>query len=440
MKFEYVLLLKLLFCSLDGLMLCIFLKALFKRQVKKLKFLCNFPVMILVLVIIDLLNVSLLKFLAVPLSFFVFSILTFQISVHKGFIYTFIYYIVFCCGKEMAFEMLLRLLSAIFPQMNMMLTSVQGTVFLLAEYVFSFLFLIYVKRYISKIEIGEDNRFEWYMLIMPMASIMILFSFVYMDYPDDRYIQILMCGGAFLLYFSNIVIFIILAHFTDAMNRVKAAELSALKKDLEISNFENIEKMNIVYRKYMHDVHKYFNQIRYLAKAGENETIVNIIDGWEKGLASEKPILYTGSAVLDSILTEYSKKAGERDVEFSVSAEDNIKLDFISDTDKIPLFGNLLENALEAASKCDKNNRKIQIRLFMGSEYILVFQVKNTWIMDAEKEGMRLLSTKKNAGNHGLGVGIIRELAKKYEGNLELEELEEWFRATLMLSTVMQGN
>lgn len=45
-----------------------------------------------------------------------------------------------------------RLLSAIFPQMSMTLTSVQGTAFLLAEYALSFLFLIYVKRYISKIE------------------------------------------------------------------------------------------------------------------------------------------------------------------------------------------------------------------------------------------------------------------------------------------------
>lgn len=99
-----------------------------------------------------------------------------------------------------------------------------------------------MKRYISKIEIGEDNRFEWYMLIMPASSIMILFSFVYMDYPDDRYIQILMCGGALLLYFSNTVIFIIFAHFTEAMNRAKTAELSALKKDSEISNFENIRE------------------------------------------------------------------------------------------------------------------------------------------------------------------------------------------------------
>lgn len=64
-----------------------------------------------------------------------------------------------------------RLLSAIFPQMSMTLTSVQGTAFLLAEYALSFLFLIYVKRYISKIEIGEDNRFEWYMLIMPRHSL-----------------------------------------------------------------------------------------------------------------------------------------------------------------------------------------------------------------------------------------------------------------------------
>lgn len=439
MEHNLILIMKFILCCFDVLMPCVFFQSMFKKRIKGIRFWCVFFFMVLATFVINSFRSSMVNFLFFPLVALGFSLITFRLSVRKGIVYTAIYYIVFCCGREMAFEMMYRLLSSVFPGLNIDFASLQGMGILLIEYILSFLFLLFVRRYTVRIEIGEDSRFDWYLLIMPVASILILFSFVYMDFPDSRAIQILMCGGAFLLYFSNAAVFVILAHFTQMMNENKVSAMSLLKMDMEKNNFEKIEKTNEVYRKYMHDVHQYFYQFRNLALKGENKSIVNIIDEWENGLKKEeKNTLYAGSPVLNSVLGEYANRAAMQKIDMDIFVEESISVDFIRDTDKISLFGNLLENAVEAAGRCEEDNRKIQVKLFMGNSYFLIFQIRNTWDRKLKKEGEFLHSTKKDADNHGLGIGIVREIAGRYGGELELEEQGEWFAATLMISSCMK--
>lgn len=435
MEHDLMMIISLLFCCCDVLMLCIFFDSMFIRRIQGIRFWCCYGTMALIMFLFNSYGSSGLNFLMLPFFACLFSLLVFRLSVHKGIIYTLIFYIVFCCGREMAFEMLFRLMSEVFPGWNVDLHSLKGTGFLLMEYILSFLFLLYVRKHTAKIKIGEDSLLDWYLLIMPTASVMILFSFVFIDFPNDRYIQILMCGGAFLLYFSNAAVFVILAHFTQVMNQTRVTEMSLLKRDMERDNFKSIEKANEVYRKYMHDIHQYLYQIKRLSLTGENESIINIIDGWEGGLKNaEESSLYTDSPVLNSILTEYVSRAREQKAVVDVFVEECIGVGFIQDADKISMFGNLLENAVEAVCRCREDNRKIKIRLYMGSRHILVFQIKNTWLRKLKREEGHLLSVKKDAENHGLGVGIVRDLAEKYGGVLELEDEGEWFAATLMVS------
>ena len=439
MEHNLILIMRFIFCYFDVLMLCVFFRSMLKKRIKGIKFWCVFFIMVLATFVMNSFRSSMINFLFFPLVALGFSLITFQLSVRKGIVYTAIYYIVFVCGREMAFEMMYRLLSSVFPGLNIDFTSLQGMGILMIEYILSFLFLLFVRSYTVKIEIGEDSRFDWYLLIMPVASIMILFSFVYMDFPDSRAIQVLMCGGAFLLYFSNAAVFVILAHFTQMMNENKVSAMSLLKRDMEKNNFEKIKKTNEVYRKYMHDVHQYFYQFRNLALIGEDKSIVNIIDEWENGLKKEeKSTLYTGSTVLNAVLGEYANRAAMQKIDMDIFAENGIFVDFIQDTDKISLFGNLLENAVEAATACEENNRKIQVKLFMGNNYILVFQIRNTWNRNLKKEGEFFHTTKQDLDNHGLGIGIVREIAGKYGGELELEEQGEWFVATLMISSCIK--
>lgn len=376
-----------------------------------------------------------LNFFFVPLILFLFTRVTFQISTYRAIIFTFIHHISLACGRELAFTLLSEFLMGACPEIYERFFQVGNFSYIVIEYVFVIGVLVILGRYTKQLEFPENSRGDWCLLIMPIASIMILFSFFYFDFPDKIGLQLLMCAGAFLIYFSNVAIFVILAHFTMAMNQAKVKELSLLKQDLDKVNFDNMEKLNTTYRKYMHDIHHYFYQIRNLAMEGENQAIMEMIDQVEGQIKAEsEKKIYVGNRILNSIFVVCSQKAEECGVTLTVEAEENVDMTFIRDIDMISMFGNILDNAIEAAAKCEEGKRKVQVRLFMGSRYILYFEVKNTWNGMLKREDHRLLSTKKNTGNHGLGVEIIKELAGKYGGDFEMMEKEEWFVTILYLS------
>ncbi|MCM1251938.1 MAG: ATP-binding protein [Clostridium sp.] len=435
MNYMISFLINVLLCILEVYMLEIFFGAMFTRRVGEKRFLLYCGGAICIMIAVNLLKNPMLNFVALPVLFFVFAKLAFEIAGTKAFVYVVIYYIIFAGEREMAFEMLYRFLLATFPRLEGILPFANAMFFYVGEYLLSFLFLLYLRKYLREITVREENNFEWYLLVMPVSSVLILFSFVYMDFPNEKILQIMVCGGAFLLYFSNAVIFIILAHFTQVMNRVKIAEMALLKRDMEKENFENTEKTNEVYRRYMHDIHKYFYQFRSLALTGEAEAIVEIIDGWETNLKKEKENKrYIDSPVMNSLLSGCYERAKEKRIEIDIFVEDALDVSFIQDADKISMFGNLLDNAIEAADECKEGERKINIEMYMGNKYMLVFKIENTWKQEIQMEGDRLLSTKKDSKNHGLGLKIARELAQKYNGSLEWEMQEEWFVTMLMIA------
>jgi two-component system sensor histidine kinase AgrC len=118
-----------------------------------------------------------------------------------------------------------------------------------------------------------------------------------------------------------------------------------------------------------------------------------------------------------------------------IFVEKFIKTDFLSDADIISMFGNLLDNALEASLKCDTGNKKVNVKLFMGNNFFLIFHIENTFSVSAKRDGTRLISTKDDEKTHGLGIGIVSNLAEKYGGSLTLEEKGDIFITTLAIST-----
>lgn len=435
MKLEWGSLSQLLFCVLDVLMLGSFFDSMFQRRLSRTRRIIVCGITGVTIFAINSLGNTLLNLAMMPIVYAVFVLFNYQLTFGSGIVYMLIYVLVFGTGREAAFEMLYRLLLLMFPNDAAKLFMAGGIPFLAAEYFLSFLFLLYIERYTKKLEMRRDDKFRGYLLIMPITSLVVLMSFVYMEPPEEEMMQAFICVGAFLLYFSNAAVYIILEKYTEALEQIKAAELAEMKSEMLRENYKNIELVNADYRKYLHDIHKYFYQIRYLADAGENQIIMQLIDEVEGKIEREnEQKLYSSSPVLNSILAEYENKAKACGIKMEVAIEQGLKLDFISDSDKIKMFGNLLENALEAASACEEGAGCIRTELFMGSRHYLVCRIENTYTIKPIKTGRHLLTTKKDTEKHGLGTGIIDSVAKKYGGSLELEEQDGRFVALLMVS------
>ncbi len=426
---------KLLFAGLDVAAFYIFIHNLFKSKADKIHLGIWGLAAVMGVWGINSLGDPWLNFFGVPIPLIVFAFVTLKISGYRAIVYTFVYHIIFGCGRELVFQLLYMFLIDLNLQMQILPFLLNEYSLLVVEYFFSFFLLFCLGKYTRKLELPETTRGDWCLLIMPIASIMILFSFVYIDFPNAKNLQVLMCTGSVLLYFANAAIFVILAHFTVAMNQMKMTELALLKQDLDKVNFDNMEKLNQVYRKYMHDFHRYFYQIRNLASEGENRIIINIVDEVEGQIKEEADKrVYVGNAVLNSIFIVCNQKAEAYGVKFSVKAEENICIDFMQDVDMISLFGNILDNAIEASGKCAEDCRQVEARLFMGSKYIVRFEVRNTWNQVLRRDGFKILTTKGDAPGHGLGISIIKSLANKYGGDFEVQEQDKWFVAILHLS------
>lgn len=104
----------------------------------------------------------------------------------------------------------------------------------------------------------------------------------------------------------------------------------------------------------------------------------------------------------------------------------NINTDFNSfDTDDIIcLLSNAIDNAIEAAVKCE--TPAISVTISEDKAYLIVM-VKNTIVDSVLKNNPCLKTTKINKKHHGLGMLTIQDIVNKYNGIFDFEEEENLF-------------
>ncbi len=424
----------LFLCIADIYMLYRFLAAMFEKRYKRRGTILCFLLFAGAAFLVNSYGISLVNLLILPVLYYFYVMVEFQISIRNGIIYTLIFYAIFA-GGEVFFEIWHKFLSEnqLFPVVSWRLG--EGIVFLLISYLLRFMFLLFIEHFLKKIEINREQSHAWYLLIVPIVSLTILCSFIYMEFPEGFSLQLVNSAGALLLYFLNAAMFIILERYTVVMNRIKAEELHKTKQEMEEERIQSILRLNESYRCYMHDVHAYFSHLRMLALEGKNQEIVEVIDDVEGKMQEEtRESLYSGNSILNAILAEREMKARRSGINMNIFVENFLKIDFISPADMISMFGNLMDNALEATLKCEEGRRNIDVKFFMGNRHMLVMHIENNYAEPIKRSGDRLLTSKRDVRQHGLGIGIVRKIAEKYGGALGTETRGNIFAATLTIS------
>ena len=121
--------------------------------------------------------------------------------------------------------------------------------------------------------------------------------------------------------------------------------------------------------------------------------------------------VHTGSDILDMIIKEKSYTAREKDVEFS-AAVDFSEVHFIEPLDISTIFGNSIDNALEAAEKLPKEQRAVMIKAGIVRSFLMIV-IENT-CLDEPKGNSK--TTKEDKFLHGFGIGNIKKAVEKYNG------------------------
>lgn len=134
--------------------------------------------------------------------------------------------------------------------------------------------------------------------------------------------------------------------------------------------------------------------------------------------------------VVNMILRHYRGKAKAEGV--TVEMDTGIPQDLaVSDMDLSIVFGNLLENALDACTREDIVHRFICVKAAVKDES-LVIMVTNSCCDGTETKGQ---SSGERHGETGLGLLSVRKVVEQYKGYMEVKQEQECFRVNIMIHT-----
>lgn len=203
----------------------------------------------------------------------------------------------------------------------------------------------------------------------------------------------------------------------------------------ELTNIQLLEKKNEEHSKFIHDIHHYFSAIGNLAVEGDCQNILSILKDLNVTISSQKAMVYTGHPVMNAILSEKSAQAENGQIPMDIYVEPNMRFDSIADGDLIIMLGNLLDNALEAVSRLEKESAYIKVRIYRANQgRIGIVKIENPFRHTIRYNKSGAIHTNKIEGLHGYGLKSANATAKKYGGYLQCSHENDVFTSILILS------
>lgn len=131
--------------------------------------------------------------------------------------------------------------------------------------------------------------------------------------------------------------------------------------------------------------------------------------------------IVTGNAALDAIINTKKNIALSKGIEFTTNIQipENI---FVDAVDICIIFGNALDNCIEACNKITDKPKTITLSLFYENDS-LICKIVNT----TQNANPFFKTTKKDKLNHGFGIENIKAALSKYENLFRINTTESEF-------------
>ena len=160
--------------------------------------------------------------------------------------------------------------------------------------------------------------------------------------------------------------------------------------------------------------HDLKNHLLVLQKQINSHETAEMVEKLQSQVAMYEDYEHTGNDILDIILKEKSETAREKHIALSVTA-DLSDVDFIEALDISTIFGNGLDNAIEASEKLPEEQRVILVKAGKMQNFFSIL-IENNCLQSSNNTKKR--TTKSDDFLHGFGISNMRKAAEKYGGQL----------------------
>lgn len=335
------------------------------------------------------------------------------------------------------------------------------------------LFLYIQKIYTPAVE-REPSGKEWhYLWLIPATFYLIWYYILYANASMSSLEVALRPGNAICLFFINAgacLIYYIVSELVLEQNKTLELQQKNYQLSMQALQYDNLQIKITEARRARHDVRHHVALMQAYLQEKNYGALEEYLQHYQRGLPDSNPISYCENTAVNAVLLYFAQEAKRREIDFEVRV--NLPGDTgMEETDLSVLFGNLLENALdacEAERKAEQDRQTVQEKMKAQDEVsaqieknssdrqetsykraneqrrvekivvnaslkgqALCVTVDNTFSgkLRKDREG-RLLSTK-HRGN-GMGTESVKAIAEKYHGVCRFEVVDGMFCASFM--------
>lgn len=402
-----------------------FLNLFFDKGENKLKNIVSFVVTVIVLFSVsNYMTLDLSGYKYIKIIIITAILLVYTICFLKGSIYMRVIVPVIIIGlnivlANLRLSIVLHVTDMPFMSVTYFPDSFKYLYIFISNVTFAFLmmnFLYFGKR---KIELSDISQIAVFLLLAVVIYIAALSSLLLYEVSGfDKEIlpyALTLCASVFAL--SGMYWYLLMKVSRDEKLKAElllSTQREEMYKNSVMNTNKQIEKLSQV----KHDMKNHIMSVSTLLSNGDYERAQKLCESMYEKM-NIPTLSYCENPVLNAIINVEAEKASHHNIDFSY--EVNYTLDLISDSDIVSLVGNLCDNAVEYLSTIDESKRRMSLAIssYKGYCYIKCSNAIDSSVLNTNPI---LATTKKDIKNHGNGMKILRDIAKKYDGEVLLKE------------------
>lgn len=271
--------------------------------------------------------------------------------------------------------------------------------------------IIYAGLYLRS---RQNARIPFFLLLYPIASIVILYTFwiISVRYKLSQSIGMIITVSSFAIILSVFLTFVFYGKTSKKLDELHKAQVEAERIQVDKAYYALLDNQNEMLKTITHDEKNHLIAIKALAN---NTEVSEYIDKIYSEIKYHSMFGNTNNRFLDLLLNKYKSICDSYNVAFIYNIK-TANLSFIDAPDLITLISNILDNAVEAA----KNSKEKRVELSINKvNNFDILTCSNSCDQKPHSIGKTLQTTKSNQALHGLGVKSIKKIVAKYNGEFD---------------------
>lgn len=199
---------------------------------------------------------------------------------------------------------------------------------------------------------------------------------------------------------------------------------------MQLKHIDDILITQKQFKRFKHDFNNFRIGLKAYIKENDFKGAESYIDELEGKIVLDETVVETGNTALDAILSTKLAIAKSKGIEVKSKIQIPEKI-AVEPTDLCIIFGNALDNAIEACERVEAGEKKISITILCKDEAVLCKIVNSM-----PKEEKAVLDTQKeDKSNHGFGLENIRAALIKYNAEPTIEQTDGKFTLKFVIFT-----